>query len=38
LSDLQERAPLSKNALPITVIISSWISFNFLPDRTRNGN
>ena len=29
---------MSKNALPITVTITGWLSFNFLPDRTRNGN
>jgi hypothetical protein len=29
---------MSKNALPITVITGGWLSFNFLPDRTRNGN
>jgi len=29
---------MSKNGLPITVIISGLLIFNFLPDRTRNGN
>jgi hypothetical protein len=29
---------MSKNALPITVIMGGWAIFSFLPDRTRNGN
>src|SRR5262245_20539684 len=29
---------MSKKALPITVMTGGCISFNFLPDRTRNGN
>jgi hypothetical protein len=29
---------MSKNALPVTVIIRGSVIFNFLPDRTRKGN
>lgn len=29
---------MSKNALSITVTTTDWLSFNFLPDWTRNGN
>jgi len=29
---------MSKNALPITVIMGGRAIFSFLPDRTRNGN
>ena len=29
---------MSKKALPITVMAGGCVSFNFLPDRTRNGN